>query len=169
MDIGATQSCEGHLDWGTRTPWVEVGAQDAGEMEDRMFELFQKGHQQEANHVAPDDVDKLYNEAHQLRREVARKNLIPARKVMQHLSEFYQTRADVPFDRRLTLQSVGTRSRLESQGAMFQETATPEERQQKLGEYQEEMKAFTGFLKNKHFGNPAPIPVAQTPKASITV
>ena len=65
------------------------------------------------------------------------------------LEAFYQERI-VPYDRRLVLSFLAHgRSRIQSQGAEFQETAPPEIKQQKLTEYQEEMHAFTAFLKER--------------------
>jgi hypothetical protein len=59
----------------------------------------------------------------------------------------------VRFDRLLVVHPRDTtgRSRLESQGADFQNVAPLEQRQRKLAEYQEEMQAFMVFMKQIYF------------------
>ena len=151
LAINTTQSCEGHPDWGTGSPWIDLAAKDSDDLEQRMRDAFAAANSGDAQHFQPADVAKLYEEAHRLRLEVSRQHLTEARKVIRHLEAFYRDRP-VPFDRRLTLQSFGSgRTRIESQGAMLQEVLPYDSRQQKLVEYQEEMRAFTAFMKARYF------------------
>ena len=108
--------------------------------------LHERGHNTE-------EIDAMYIKAHELRSEIKRINLEESAKAMTHLEMFYRGR-QVPYNRRLTLSFLSDgQGRIESQGAEFQETAPPEIKQQKLAEYQEEMRAFTSFLKEKYFSN----------------
>lgn len=158
LGINTTQSCEGHLEWGVGAPWVEVAAPESerlSRLEEQAQRTFQEAEAalETEGHIT-DEIATKFDEAHTLRREVKRINLVEAAKVMPLLETFYQNRQDTPFDGRLTLSflSHGS-SRIESQGAAFQETASSEIKQQKLAEYQEEMRVFTSFLKNKYFSD----------------
>ena len=83
---------------------------------------------------------------------VARCIDLPVRhRLLRLLSLFYEQH-DVSYERRLSLQAFGLiRVRLESQEAQFQPMFSPEIRAEKLREYQEEMRAFTDFLKQQYF------------------
>lgn len=69
---------------------------------------------------------------------------------MAYLTEFYADRA-VPPDRLLVMSPFATAFRLQCHGAFLQEIVEPDERYVKLKEYQEEMRAFTEFLKERYF------------------
>jgi hypothetical protein len=83
---------------------------------------------------------------------------------MTYLAQFYERRV-VPYDRRLIIEGLGLGgSRIASQGADFQEVTPTDVRRQKLEEYQEEMRAFTIFLKDIWFsGQDANIGIADEP------
>jgi hypothetical protein len=138
-EINSTQSCEGHLYRGIAAPWVDIADQEAVEMSknvDWSKELTD---------------EREIEERKTIRSVIERKNLELCRKAIEQLTDFYQARS-IPFDRRLTLQGRALGSaRLESQGATIQKIADEETRKRKLAEYQEEMKAFTEFLKGKYF------------------
>ena len=63
--------------------------------------------------------------------------------LFNYLSAFYQERR-VSFDRIITLEYP---HRMRSQGGEFMDLLTPGERERKLRVYQEEMQAFTQYLK----------------------
>jgi hypothetical protein len=177
LDINTWQSCEGHIDWGIDAPYVDIEAKGTEAAEQRVSEAFDKAdevhrkimHSPQDVHVNVDEVDELYKEAHRLRKEADKPHLEERRKVMVVLEEFYKER-QVPYDRRLHIQAIGARSRIESQGAGLPQILEPEVRQQKLREYQEEMGAFTKFLKEKFFSSQNSLPVASTitPRANTT-
>ena len=137
LGVNTVQSCEGHLDHGTGAPYIDVAAKDTLELEDRFYEMFGK--------------EEMREEMERISGEIARRNLTERAKLMELLGAFYDNRK-APYDRRLIVQSMGLgRSRIESQGADLQEIAPPAVKQQRLGEYQEEMRAFTTFLKQRYF------------------
>lgn len=156
LGINTTQSCEGHLDWGTGAPWIDLRAPNIDELAHQMYDAFETARTTSQNAGrGPSEEDKqLFNKAHELRLEVKRRNLEEAAKAMGLLDTFYKDR-DVPYDRRLIISIASAEyNRIESQGAEFQETASPETKQQKLVEYQHEMQAFTAFLKDTYFSSP---------------
>ena len=152
LGIHTSGSCEGHLEWGTCAPWVTLEAPDAAELDKASEEAFDRADQ--VDNEDNDDADELYDEAHRLRLQAKSLHLAERQKLLLYLERFYQDRL-VPYDRRLIvypLDEAGA-GRLESQGADFQETAPLEKRQQKLLEYQEEMREFTAFLKQIFFAD----------------
>jgi hypothetical protein len=146
LDIHTRQSCEGHLDHGTGAPWVDIKAPTTNpQLEQQVDEAFEK--------ASREDTEEAWEEAHRLRLQIEASNLAETKKGFKLLAEFYQGR-QTSFDARLTLNVFGRGiGRIESQGAIYQETAQGFEKQQKLIEYQEEMKAFTQFLKQKYFAD----------------
>lgn len=150
--INTVQSCEGHLDWGTGAPWVDIESSDLGELEQLLRETHKIADESERLHIPPDEVEQLNERATTLQRDIVQRNLKERGKVMDLLHTFYQDRR-VPYERQLSLQSYGLgRTRLESHGAVLQQIAAPEQKLQKLQEYQEEMTAFARFLRDKYFG-----------------
>lgn len=151
FDIHTTQSCEGHLDRGIAAPWVEVQAPEtetgkalrkqANQLADTIETL-------EHEERPDEELAPLYQALHRLHREIRRPQLEEIQNAMRVLAEFYQAR-QVPYERLLTIHG----NRIESQGAIFQEIISPEERDQKLLDYQQEMQAFTAFLKNKYLSS----------------
>jgi hypothetical protein len=94
----------------------------------------------------------LIKEAEAAKLEVKRLHLIERLKLIDYLNTFYATRI-VSYDARLILNRAEWSGiiRLESQGADYQDCLPIEERAQKLREYQDEMRAFTAFLKATYF------------------
>jgi len=146
--IHTTQSCEGHLDHGIAAPWVELQIPETNEHKTLRMNTHQLADRIEAleHEERPDEeLAPLYQELHRLKREMRRPQLEELQKVMHLLAEFYQNKP-VTYDRLLTIRG----NRIETQGTQFQEIIAPEERRQKLLEYQAEMQTFTAFLKNKY-------------------
>ncbi|MEO8972199.1 MAG: hypothetical protein ABI406_11450 [Ktedonobacteraceae bacterium] len=153
LGMPTTQSCEGHLNHGTGAPWVDIEDTNASKRSSEVNRLFQQAlrFQQQQTRITL-ETKRLFEEAHEAKRAVKRLHLAIRQRLLTYLSEFYEHR-QVPFDIRLVIQSRDTtgRSRLESQGADFQETAPLEERCLNLTVYQEEMRRFTAFLKQQFF------------------
>jgi hypothetical protein len=93
-------------------------------------------------------------ESEVLEDEIMRRNLEERKKIIPYLEEFYRGR-DVSYEARLGIQSLARGwSRIQSQGADFQKVETDEKlKEERLKEFQQEMKAFTEFLKGKFFEN----------------
>jgi len=151
LGVNTTASCEGHLDWGTGAPWIDIAAPDVWEEERRAREATAQARKQRQLKELPEaEIALLFAHAHSLRREVDLKHLQVRKILMHYLALFYQDRV-VSSDRRFIVYGLVGEARLESQGAGLLPLLTQEERQQKLCEYQEEMMAFTHFLKEQFF------------------
>ncbi len=158
LGIPTTASCEGHLHHGTGAPWVDIEDPSASERSSKVGQLFQHALQvQQERSQITEEVLRLFEEAHQAREEVKRIHLIVRRKLLAYLAVFYDQR-QAPYDVRLVVQARSTtgKSRLESQGADLQDVAPLDIKAQKLQEYQEEMHAFTAFLKECYFSEEDP-------------
>jgi len=152
LSIHTSQSCEGHLEWGTGSPWVDIRTPGLQEEERRFQEAMKEAQQQrEQGQLSKEEIKRLFEEAHRQRKAFKQKYLEERKKAISYLAAFYEGRV-VPYDRRLIIcgSGLGT-GRIESQGADFQEVTPLEIRLQKLQEYQEEMQAFTAFLKDTWF------------------
>lgn len=153
LGIPTTMSCEGHLDHGTGVPWVDIEDTNANRRTSEVNRMFQQALQQQRQQAQMTiETVRLFEEAHEAKREVKRLHLAIRQRLLTYLAAFYEHR-HVPLDVRLVIQSRDTtgRSRLESQGADFQETAPLEEQRLNLATYQEEMRRFTEFLKQQFF------------------
>jgi hypothetical protein len=158
LGIPTTQSCEGHLEHGTGAPWVDIEDTSASAQSKEVGQLFSKAAQAQREQThSVEEIIHLFDQAHQARQAVKQIHLAVRQRLIDYLAAFYKNR-HVPYDVQLVIQSRDTtgRSRLESQGADFQEIAPPEIKQRKLLEYQEEMRAFTAFLKEKYFSEDKP-------------
>jgi len=151
--IETVASCEGHLDHGTGAPWIDLEALSASEQSRHVARLFTRANNAFEQQTLPiAEVEALFAEAHREKERVKVLHLAQRQKLIGLLTAFYQNR-HVPFDRLLVVHPRDTtgRSRLESQGADFQNVVPLEQRQRKLAEYQEEMQAFTVFMKEVYF------------------
>jgi hypothetical protein len=130
-EINTTGSCEGHDDRGELAPWIDIEAKEVAALD------------KELENTNDEEVSRLITE------DIERKNLVERRKVIDLLDEFYRDR-HVPFSRRLVIEGMARGwSKLQSQGADLQRIEPDQMRKQRLQEYQEEMCAFTDFLKEK--------------------
>jgi hypothetical protein len=166
LGITTRQSCEGHTNWGTGAPWVDVEATGThiAELEREALAAWEKATNLDREHAPEEELDKVFAEANQARRRVQVEHLRVAQHVVSLLDEFYKTR-QVLFDQRLVMTYGATR--LESQGAAFQTLADPELKQQKLLEYQDEMNAFTEFVKGKFYEDTTPVEPGQAVAQSL--
>ncbi len=152
LGLKTVASCEGHLSWGRGAPWVHIRADDT-QREDALVVLRRREIQQqiETQSLSKDETNRLYADFHQLEKQAEIKHVLLRQKLLEALALFYEDR-QVPYDQRLSIQDLGVISRLESQGVSVLPGCVPEVKQQKLIAYQEEMRAFTVFLKCLYFG-----------------
>lgn len=135
LGFNTIQSCEGHLERAKGAPWVMFEVIETEKLIRRLKTKFNIFHHKD---------DALRLEAKKLLFE-------SARKVMDLINEFYANR-HVSAYRRIIITGCGNSNfGIESSGAFLQEIAEGEEKRIKLQEYQEEMRAFTEFLKRKYF------------------
>jgi hypothetical protein len=156
-----TQSCEGHIDHGVAAPWVDIEAAEQDEAISQLVnkkfkqgdQIWRKTQEKNSHLVSQEEIDtmnQLWSEAHELRRKLDRPVIEERKKIIELLSEFYMGR-QVPYDVQITLYPMGNGARILNMGAEIQDIETEEIKYQKLKTYQEEMLAFTGFLKKKYF------------------
>jgi hypothetical protein len=152
LGITTKQSCEGHADRAVCAPWIFFTTPGIDELNKQVFQAQEEAMQASKERKYTNaELHQLFEPAHQLRRQADSKHGEDQQKVLAFLDAFYTDRY-VSQDKRLIIYSrtPGT-STLESQGARCQYIDSPEERAQKLREYQEEMHAFTTFLKEIFF------------------
>jgi hypothetical protein len=140
------------VDSGTCAPWVDIASTDP-RTDVSIVKLLQEAQRKcNENKKTEQEIRAIFAEVHKARCVVKAYHIEERRKLLAYLAEFYEDRC-VPYDRRLIICPLGTdgKSRLESQGADCQEVASPEEKVQKLAEYQREMQDSTTFLKQKFF------------------
>jgi len=139
LGINTTQSCEGHEDWGTGAPYIDVESKDSGALLKQIEELPKQ-----------EDLDKENPERDAILHKILVKNLEERKKLIPLLDEFYRNRQTL-FEDRLFIRGMANGwSRLESQGAEFQEVETNEvNKKEALNRFQREMQEFIAFAKNK--------------------
>lgn len=152
LGINTLASCEGHLDHGTGAPWVDIGSSDARPLAKIAMRKLQEVDMARQQGIPPEERQALMQEAEQAKLAVKHLHLTERQKMMQYLDQFYARRL-VSYDRRLIINPAEWTgvSRLESQGSDLQCIADPDEKARKLAEYQDEMRAFTEFLKERYF------------------
>lgn len=134
LGINTIRSCEGHMDHGAGGPYIDIEAKEVEDLEKHLDEV-------------KDNEEKF----EKIIEEITRNNLKERKKIMTHLSNFYKER-NVPYDKRLIINPMGRGwSRIESQGAGLQKIEPEGIKKEKLSEYQQEMRDFSQFLKEKFF------------------
>jgi hypothetical protein len=152
LDIPTFASCEGHLEWGTCAPWVDVASKhpvthiSIAKLTTEAKQECDKGGKTAA------EIHALFDRIDAQHREIKAHHIQIRQKLMSYLAAFYQNR-HIPYDYRLFVRPLGHegKSRLESQGADCQEVMPLDIRAEKLAAYQTEMQAFTAFLKDIYF------------------
>lgn len=170
MGLSTSASCEGHTDHGISTPWIEVAA--ANQPEERFIgekEIFQKV--ADKYRIPVEDVKKgihkeawtealkesSQNEETPEYRKWREENKKLIRKTSGLLQEFYQGREVTPSIQLKVSEGGEGEFRVHNGGKDYRpvpEKLTEKQREElakRLIKYQEEMKRFTEFLKNKYF------------------
>lgn len=120
-------SCEGHIDWGVKAPWVDIG-EDLPEKELEKLKLDKPPH-----------VSKIFEKFPNLKR-LKERNLKRQRYLLELLTQYYKDHK-VLEDERLILTMIGIYGfcRLTNQGAEIQEVNTKSNQKIKLKRYQQEI------------------------------
>jgi hypothetical protein len=129
-------SCVGHFDSRLKAPWVDL----AFVPEEVKRSLRPARNAQREQNVSQHLVEQL--------KEAKARLLAGEARLLDLLDEFYRNRT-APAQRRLILKFYPGSARLLSRGAEVQDLYPPDIQQDKLREFQEEMAAFTEFLKQK--------------------
>lgn len=92
LGIDTRQSCEGHLNWGTGAPWVDVETINpkVDELDKKAREAWEVADNLDREHVSEEELRRVFGEAHKARREAKAEHLKMPQKVMTLLEEFYQ-------------------------------------------------------------------------------
>lgn len=146
LGITTIASCEGHEDYGTYAPYIDVKAQGGQKAEQAEREAWQESEQLRQQGGSQEEFAAARERVWPLKRLAQSYQLEIRTTLLRYLDAFYAQRT-VSADRRLALQYHKYTTRLESQGAGLQEGRTEEERARKLRDYQDEMTSFATFLK----------------------
>ena len=139
VGICTNASCEGHMDHGAAYPWIDIGSPNIDELAQKICWLLHEGRRE-------DEETKRLQKQHRLL------YLQEEQRLVALLGTFYQYHQMV-YDRHLVIWRFSNGApRLQSHGAEYQQFRDPDERAQKLKEYQQEMQAFATFLKMGFFG-----------------
>lgn len=133
LGINTHGSCGGHADHRSIAPYIDVWSSEVPELDQKLKKASNK------------------EEAHSIFDEIVRKNLEEREKIKVFLDEFNKNR-DIPEYKRIIIKPLAREwSRIENKESNLKEIADISERKKRLLEYQQEMKDFTEFLKNKYF------------------
>lgn len=147
-------SCEGHLEWGRAAPWVAFDEEAPAHLKEAADRAGRKLAQAQSNgnDLSKEEEIHLYQELHEAERVLKKHQVGPAIHLLELLTIFYTDRR-VPFDQQLYVfvSTSGICSMLFSHGAEVQDVLDLPEREERLHRYQEEMSAFTTFLKARYF------------------
>jgi hypothetical protein len=150
LGFPTTMSCEGHAERAVGGPWVDMRPEGLEALR-AQWDQAERACQTAREEKRPqEEMDRLYQALREARKEMETPVFQLAGRLMAYLIEFYQERM-VPHDRRLILHNFLAAFRLQSHGVFLQEIADVAQREAKLLEYQEEMRAFTTFLKAHYF------------------
>src|SRR5690606_30908163 len=148
-------SCEGHVDWGTGAPWVDISKENYAELKTAMQKAAEarKSIANESDLVKRREKEgELLADIHRIESDVSQElhQVLPP--LFELLNRFYENRT-VTNANRLVLRPVGALVvRLESQGALLQRSKS-NRTEERLIAYQKEMQEFGEFLKKSFLAN----------------
>lgn len=154
--FGTSASCEGHLAWGVGGPWVDIVPQGIEGLLDRYHHALvaiDKAHKQEKTKEQSQHLEALYEEMRGIHKEAEEPLSTLGSKLLTCLAAFYQDRL-IPYERMLVFHPSAMNYRLECYGAYLEKKIAdlPPRAETLLG-YQEEMRAFTAFLKARYYAS----------------
>ena len=149
LEIPTSASCEGHTDHGINGPWVDIESKDIELLNEQIKKILVEIDIKEKSEASKEEVEKMLLKLHKLDQIRKNKNLEIVKRILNDLELFYKNK-EISFDKRLIIIFYGSFARIISQGADMQDLEPARFRQEKLLEYQKEMKSFTKFLKEKY-------------------
>jgi hypothetical protein len=145
LGFQTTMSCEGHRERGIAAPWVDIEPLGIQELRTQIT-----AKQKEVN-TEESGPKKLSKEALLLHAQLKAKQLALFQSLTKLLDQFYiYPRGYIAYNQRLIPRLWGIpagRIRLEPMGTELQTIVPPQEKEEKLKEYQQEMNDFTTFLR----------------------
>ena len=146
LGVHTRQSCEGHMDHGIAAPWVDLESADPRVLVFRRV-YAALGKKADTREDAGREPVAIYEKMHAVSNAINQIEAVAYKKLMPYLEEFYHGRT-VSCEQRLL---IDHRGRLTCQGALLQPAEAKEAQAVRLHVYQQEMRAFTEFLKRKFF------------------
>jgi hypothetical protein len=147
LDIPTAMSCEGHLH-GPFAPWIKIAIPDIYEKRKRIRQVQSWLEQQSET----EEIRRIVEYVEQQKRIMIQEHLPTRTRLYDYLARFYQEH-NTPYERRLVLSGGDGITSLGSQGDVLMEILPLEERRELLLAYQDEMRAFTDFLKQLYFAS----------------
>jgi hypothetical protein len=136
LGLQTVASCEGHLDYGIKAPWVDIGS--VSDDTAKVALTRRKSEKQIDN----EDIDKV--------KETLTKIYTERKRILDLLNEFYMSRGVTGAYRLIALSRLGE-TRIINQGYDIQDGAMNSVQAEKLAEYQKEMQQFGQWMKDKYF------------------
>lgn len=150
LGVQTNSSCEGHLDGGHAAPWVDFHAVGTEAVRRQASEANRALREAEEQGAAPEQIEKLTREVFRLASAEQVTYYKGAWLVHQALEAFYEQHQS-PYDLQLYLHSDSFGySRLQSHGIDYQPQRPHDLQADKLTQYQQEIQAFTHFLKTTY-------------------
>lgn len=167
-----TGSCEGHIDWGRRNPYVDIGFDISNDLKEKFADLKKKIEEKGIRNRHELENDPVLGTMHkQLRKEAADQARVAIPKIENNIKSliesFYSSHKPVSKENMLVVYTwnEGTLLTIESANGSFSanskeesdarkqklDNLSLEERKRILEEAQAEMRAFTEFLKQLFF------------------
>jgi hypothetical protein len=145
LGLHTRASCEGHLHWGEPAPWVDFESPEVRTLRHQRDHLCERLDQLPEGDPA---CQQLEERVKKLSQEMRKHDAWEIKKLIPSLDAFYRERR-VAYDVRLI---INHHNRLINQGVYLQPGEGSTRQTAKLRAYQEEMTAFTAFLKQQFFG-----------------
>ncbi len=146
LGLHTQQSCQGHIDHGVAAPWIDIQSPDS-RLQDFYRIYGELSHTADELEDGSEEAYAVHDEMNAVSKKIDRIEALEYKKLIPYLEAFYQGRS-VSYEHRLILSPTG---RLTCQGAFLQPAEKKEPQAARLKAYQEEMLAFTQFLKQKFF------------------
>ena len=165
-----TGSCEGHIDWGRRNPYIDIGADISSDLKEKFTDLKKKIEEKDIHNRQELESDPVLGAVHKNLRNEAVNQVRAAIPNIEHklkflLYTFYSSHTPASKEYRLVIHNwdegerlsiesangdMSTHSKVEREARIKKlEAFSMEERKEILEKSQTEMKAFTEFLKQR--------------------
>jgi hypothetical protein len=154
LGFATVQSCEGHSEHGTRAPYIDIVPTDTDELHDQL-DAMRVTHASELDDDNESDVHRDYD---RLSHDIEQRTLEEQERVVSLLSSFYEHHRTSYLNMLTAATPVFGMLRIQSIGAELQRVAAPELSAARLRGFQDEMQAFTAFLKQTYFASESPAP-----------
>lgn len=150
MGIPTIASCQGHLDHGLPSPWIDISVEQSSHYVSLAQEYNQLAKQLSAKTDAGSQAD--YERLKQIRQQLSQATQKAIQPLVTALKSFYQQHQS-PYLAHITIKPHGPALRLISQGYIFYQEASPTQKERYLKQAQQEFKDLTEYLKPAYLQN----------------